>query len=276
MKRCVIFTLIFTFLSGTHLLAQITIAIGDFKNNSDVFHLDAWEKSIPEFLKSELSQSDKLIVVERRQLESVLREQALSMTGLVDSATAQKVGSILGAAFIISGSIHKSDDWVRIDAKIIRASTGQVRSEKVQAPDDTHLSEMITLLGNNISFILSGEGEYQQKKTLRTYPTGYFLIASAGLAVATVLVNNSYQNKVDEYHNADNLSDIEDSYNSANNLNNARIILATLTGVAIAGTIYCWLNDLSADELISQDQVFIPSFYIDGNGGVYASINIQF
>jgi len=198
------------------------------------------------------------------------------MTGLVDSATAQKVGSILGATFIISGTIHKSDDFVRIDAKIIRTSTGQVRSEKVQAPDDKYLSEMVALLGSNISFILSGDGAYQEKITLKTYPTGYFLLASAGLTVATLIVNNSYLEKVDQYDNAEDLSDIEDAYNSANNLNNARIILASVTGVAIAGTIYCWISNMSAEEIIAQDQVFIPSIHLDGNGGVYASIKIRF
>jgi uncharacterized protein YdaL len=54
--------------------AQLTLAIGDFKNDSEVFYLDAWEKSIPEFLKSDLARSDKLIVVERQQLEAVLQE----------------------------------------------------------------------------------------------------------------------------------------------------------------------------------------------------------
>jgi len=267
---------LFILLAIAQLNAQITIAIGDFENNSDTFYLDSWEKSVPEFLKSELSRSEKLIIVERRELESVLREQALSMTGLIDSTTAQKVGSILGATYIVSGSINNSNNKVRIDAKIIRTSTGQVRSEKVEAPNDQYLSEMIAVLGNNISFILLGEGAYQYKKTLKKYPTGYFLIASAGLATATILVNKAYSDKVDQYHESEELSEIEESYNSANTLNTTRTILAALTGVAIAGSIYCWINDMSADEINANEQAFIPSIQFDGNGGIYASIKIIF
>ncbi len=276
MRRYIKYAIMFIIFTAVQLKAQITIAIGDFENISDTFYLDGWEKSIPEFLKSELSRSENLIIVERRALESVLKEQALSMTGLVDSATAQKVGSLLGAAYIISGTITKSEENVRIDAKIIQSSTGQVRSEKVQAPNDQYLTEMVGVLGNNISFILLGEGAYLQTKTLKKYPTAYFLLASAGLATATVLVNNAYWEKVDQYRNANELSDIEDNYNAANTLNNTRIVLASLAGVAIVGTIYCWINDMSADEIIAQDQVLLPTFYMDGNGGVYASIKILF
>jgi TolB-like protein len=276
MSRYLKYTILLLIVTAVPLKAQITIAIGDFENHSNVFHLDSWEKSVPEFLKSELSRSEMLIIVERRQLESVLKEQALSMSGLVDSATAQKVGSILGATYIISGSINKDNNRARIDAKIIRTATGQVRSEKVQAPDDQHLSEMVAVLGNNISFVLLGEGVYQNKKTLKKYPTGYFLIASAGLATATILVNKAYSDKVNQYQEADELSEIEDTYNSANTLNTTRTVLATLTGVAIIGTLYCWINDMSADEIIAKDQAFIPSVQFDGNGDIYASIKINF
>ena len=137
--------------------AQMTIAIGDFKNNTDSFYLDDWEKSIPEFLESELSKSVNLVVVERRQLESVLQEQALNMTGLVDSSTAQQVGNLLGAEFVISGTVNQSGKWTRIDAKIIHVSSGHVKSEKVQAPDEKHLTNMVSMLGNNIIVILLKE-----------------------------------------------------------------------------------------------------------------------
>jgi TolB-like protein len=274
---------ILLFFIGTALypaFAQITVAIADFENNSDTFYLDTWEKSIPEFLKSELSRSDKITVVERRQLESVLSEQALSMTGMVDSSTAQKVGNLLGAEYVISGSINQSGKWSRIDARIIRVSTGQVKSEKVQAPDDKHLTEMVDLLANNIIYMLSGDGDYQKKISLQKYPTGYFLAASAGLALGTLLVNNAYNNKLDEYHNATRLSEFDDAYSSANDLKKVTFVMASLTGAAIVGTVYCWLKNLSPDEIIAQDlaakPVIIPNLIFDNEGNVYAAISIHF
>jgi len=224
MKTTISCLILFITLLSRPLQAQMTIAIADFKNNTDSFYLDDWEKSIPDFLKSELSKSENLVIVERRQLESVLREQALSMTGLVDSSTAQQVGNLLGAEFVISGTINQSGKWTRIDAKIIRVSSGHVRSEKVQAPDDKHLTEMIHMLGNNIIVILSGDGTYIEKETLTNYPTNYFLASSAGLAIGTLIVNNAYNKKREDYQNAFDLSEFDETYDAANNLNKGRRI----------------------------------------------------
>jgi TolB-like protein len=258
----------------------MTVAIADFKNNTDSFYLDDWEKSIPEFLKSELSRSEKIVIVERRQLEAVLKEQALNMTGLVDSSTAQQVGTLLGAEFVISGTINQSGKWTRIDAKIIRVSSGHVKSEKVQAPDDKHLTEMVSLLGNNIIVMLSGDVTYIEKETLTKYPTTYFLAASAGLAIGTLVVNNAYNKKQEEYQNATGLSEFDDAYDAANKLNNVRIVLASLTGVAIIGTIYCWIQNMSPDEILAHEDLFkakyVPSVIFDGKGGVYAALTIRF
>jgi TolB-like protein len=260
--------------------AQMTVAIADFKNNTDSFYLDDWEKSVPEFLKSELSKSEKIVIVERRQLEAVLQEQALSMTGLVDSSTAQQVGTLLGAEYVISGTINQSGKWTRIDAKIIRVSSGHVKGEKVQAPDDNHLTEMVSLLGNNIIVMLSGDGTYIEKETLNTYPTTYFLIASAGLAIGTLVVNNAYNKKQEEYQNAEGLSEFDEAYDGANSLNKARIVLASLTGAAVIGTIYCWIQNMSPDELLAHDnrykQKIVPNLFFDGKGGIYAALTIRF
>jgi TolB-like protein len=271
---------LFIMFSICPLQAQMTVAIADFKNNTDAFYLDDWEKSIPEFLKSELSKSEDLVIVERRQLEAVLKEQALSMTGLVDSSTAQQIGNLLGAEYVISGTINQSGKWTRIDAKIIRVSSGHVKSEKVQAPDDKHLTEMVNLLGNNIIVLLSGDGTYIEKETLTNYPTTYFLAASAGLAIGTLVVNNAYNKKVEEYQHATELSEFDEAYDAANNLNKVRIVMASLTGVAVIGTIYCWIQNMSPDEILAYEgpmkPKFVPTIIFDGEGGVYAALTIHF
>ena len=277
MNHLVFFFFIIAFIFP--LQAQLTVAVADFKNNTDSFYLDDWEKSIPDFLKSELSKSENLVIVERRQLESVLKEQALSMTGLIDSSTAQKIGTLLGAEFVITGTINQSGKWTRIDAQIIRVSSGDVKSEKVQSPDDKHLSEMVRMLGNNIIVRLSGNGTYIDKESLTNYPTTYFLAASAGFAIGTLVINNAFNNKRQEYQNANELSEFDDYYASANNLNKTRIVIASLTGVAVLGTIYCLIRNMSPDELIAYEDPgrikFVPEFNIHGKR-VYAALTIRF
>ncbi|MDZ7343138.1 MAG: CsgG/HfaB family protein, partial [candidate division KSB1 bacterium] len=71
----------------------ITVAVLNFKNASGRFAFDDLEKSIPEMLKTELSQAPlRLLVVERGKLEAILQEQALAQTGAIDEKAAQTVG----------------------------------------------------------------------------------------------------------------------------------------------------------------------------------------
>jgi TolB-like protein len=237
--------------STSGLPAQLTLAIGDFKNDSEGFYLDSWEKSIPEFLKSELSKADELIIVERQQLEAVLQEQALSMTGLMDSATAQTVGKLLGAQYIIVGRINQSGKWTRIDARIVQVATGQVKSVHVQSRDDRYLQEMVSLLANNIRNKLTAKVEYRRRVVLYTYPTLYFLGTTTALAAGTVLVNNSFQDNLSKYHQAVSLSDFDKQYDRANRWHQARTVLISLTATAAALTLYCWIRNLSAEEILA-------------------------
>jgi len=256
--------------------AQMTVAIGDFENNTGLFYLDAWEKSIPDYLKSALSKSSQLIIVERTRLQEVLKEQALSMTGLVDSSTAQKVGDLLGAAYVISGTISQSGDWIRIDANIVKTETGQLRSEKVQAKGDGYLSEMIGLLGQNMNHVLTGEQSYQEKIVIKKYPTGYFLLGTAGLAISSYFVNNAYHNKLDEYRQATELDRFDETYDAANRLKNMRTVIVSLTAAAFVGTIYCWINNMSPDEIVAEELTVIPTLQYDLNRGYYAAVTFYF
>ena len=261
-------------------LAQQPIAIGDFKNDSEVFYLDSWEKSIPEFLKSELSKAEELIVVERQQLESVLREQALSMTGLIDSATAQSVGQMVGAQYMISGKISKTGKWIRIDARIIQVSTGQVKSEKVRGQDNQHLQEMVILLSNNIRTLLTGKGKHQDRLVIKKYPTHYFLGATAALGISAVLVNSAYRDNLDKYRKTVALSEFDDRYDQANSWHMARTGLISLTATAAVGTLYCWIRNLSPEEILASTghtgTQIIPTIVLNQKGSLSAGIKVCF
>jgi len=274
------FCLLFFLLFNSEIQAQITLAIGDFKNDSEGFYLDSWEKSIPEFLKSELSKADELIMVERQQLESVLQEQALSMTGLMDSATAQTVGKLLGAQYIISGKINQSGNWIRIDARIIQAATGQVKSASVKSKDERYLQEMVALLANNIRNKLTGKVDYNSRVVVHTYPTWYWLGATAALGAGSILVNSTYQDHLAGYHRAEALSDFDERYDTANQWHQARTVIISLTATAAVVTLYCWIRNLSPDEVLASTTYsevnVVPALVLDRKDYLGAGIFICF
>ena len=270
---------LFFFLLIAMAQAQMTIAITEFRNQSGEFHLDSWEKSIESYLKTNLSGSEQLIVVERENLGAVLKEQSLGQTGVIDPATAQEIGGLLGARYVITGTIIKNDDQIIVSAQIIQVSSGQLRSEQVSAPDDKHFNEMMQLLANNILFNLVGEPEYRRELKLKPYPTGYFLGASVLFAAGTVIVNNAYHKDLDAYGAAENLADFDDRYDSANQLFKMRNALAVLTGVGICGTLYCWIQNQSAGAITAGEKpagvMIIPSISSDLRS-VYAGVTLRF
>jgi TolB-like protein len=258
------------------LYANVTVAISSFKNESGQFYLDSWEKSVPDMLKGELSSSDDIIVLERQALEDILTEQAISLTGLVDSTTVQRVGKLLGAEYIINGTISSTSSWIRIDVNVIRVETGQLRSESVRAQNHNRQHEMMHLLGHNIRFMLSGQGSHKSEIKIKQYPTVYFFAATLVLGGSALWMDRSYREKYDAYHQTVSLNGFEDTYDEANRLHKIRNGLYGLTGVALAGTVYCLIRNMSPEKVLAQNRVIIPTGFCDHKGRFYAGFKIYF
>jgi TolB-like protein len=255
--------------------AQITVAIGDFENQTDRFFLDSWEQRIPEFLSTELSLAEGITVVERQRLRAILDEQAISQTGLVDSSKAQAVGKILSAQYLIAGMINQNGDWLRIDAKVINTSTAKIIGEKVQCRDEIRLDKMVALLGNNLRYQLTGTGEYRKAVSIRTYPTRFLLLATLGGALATAWVHHSYLNKRDAYRGAVGLNDFDSIYDSANRLYKTRTALSFITGAGFLGTAFCWLRNRNPDQIMARDPSVSPYFAENEKGEMGFGVRLR-
>jgi tetratricopeptide (TPR) repeat protein len=86
-------------------------------------------------LISALTRVPDFIVLERGALQRVLNEQTLSQSGLVDTATAVRMGRLLGAQALITGRVHVAGSDVRLVANFVDVTTGQVRrSEQATGP----------------------------------------------------------------------------------------------------------------------------------------------
>jgi len=96
-----------------------------------------------DILVTELVKSGKFIVVERDRMEKILAEQKLQGGGLIDSATAVKVGQVMGLEAIVLGSVSQfgvkkeGSDYlitqsksqvaeVAVDLRLVDVQSGQV------------------------------------------------------------------------------------------------------------------------------------------------------
>ena len=78
---------------------------------------------IATLISANLSAQPDLIMVERAELEKVLGEHELSLSGNVSADTAAKVGNLTGAKVLVTGSVFKMDGSLVLVAKIIGTET---------------------------------------------------------------------------------------------------------------------------------------------------------
>ncbi len=64
-------------------------------------------RGLSDMLVTTLVKSGKFIVVEREQLDKILAEQGLGLSGAVTPQSAAKVGSLLGVELIVTGSVSE-------------------------------------------------------------------------------------------------------------------------------------------------------------------------
>ena len=111
-------------LIGLSLGQNIVVAVFDFENNG---LNDAQVRQVTSRLESELEKAGGLTIVERKQINDLLEEKKLQMSGIVDDDLVE-IGSMLGATHILKGSVGKmTDNYYTITAKLINTLKPHIR-----------------------------------------------------------------------------------------------------------------------------------------------------
>ncbi|MEI2780093.1 MAG: FlgO family outer membrane protein [Candidatus Competibacter sp.] len=91
-----------------------------YNNHPTEFSINLQEKLITSLVNKGIK------VVERSQLEKVLKEQQLSYSGLVDLSSAQQVGKLLGAGGIVLGTITDEGNAVAVNSRLVEVGTADI------------------------------------------------------------------------------------------------------------------------------------------------------
>jgi len=87
------------------------------------------QKGLTALLIRDVSQVPDLTVVERDRLQALLEELRLGTTGLVDQKTAPKVGRLLGAGKVATGSyLDTAQDQLRVDSVLAESAAARILS----------------------------------------------------------------------------------------------------------------------------------------------------
>ncbi len=98
-----------------------SLAVLYFHNKTPQKKLDALQKGLALMLITDLSKLDNFFVVERVRMQALFDEMDIGESGLVDEATAPRVGKLLKAYYVIGGDIEKGSmqEQLALDSRVI-------------------------------------------------------------------------------------------------------------------------------------------------------------
>ena len=108
-----------------------------------------------DILFASLVANPDLLLVDREEINKTLEEQELSLSGMVSPGEAVKVGSLLGAKILITGSVIDADQSVYLVARIIGTETSRVLGESVKGKDSDAIGDLVEQLAEKVAATIS-------------------------------------------------------------------------------------------------------------------------
>lgn len=83
-------------------------------------------KAVSAMLTTELTGRAGIRVIERQQLQDLLTEQRLSLSGRVEESTAVEVGKLVGAQYVVFGQVSSVVEQLRMDMRVVNVETSEI------------------------------------------------------------------------------------------------------------------------------------------------------
>lgn len=87
---------------------------------------DPMGRMIAEFLTTAAVDSGRFSIVERSLLEKVMKELELGQSGIIEEGKAREIGKMVGAGAILTGSVSRLGNTMRIDVRLIDVESGKI------------------------------------------------------------------------------------------------------------------------------------------------------
>ena len=125
---------------------KTTIAVLDFEGKG----IPESETSIlTDRLRNEVVKTGIFVVLERNQMDDVLKEQGFQQSGCISSECAVEVGRMLGVQQMVAGSIGKVGSVYTVSARIFDVETGKI----LNSADYDHIGVIGELLVNGMKVV---------------------------------------------------------------------------------------------------------------------------
>ncbi len=111
---------------------------------------EALRRGLASLTVTEVAANPGVRVVERAQLQQILQEQNLGHEGRVDSMSLARIGKLIGARYMVTGTLYDSHGNLRIDTRVFDVETSQIlKTESVRGKWDD-LYDMVPRLAQQL------------------------------------------------------------------------------------------------------------------------------
>lgn len=123
--------------------------------------------SVAALLQAKLSTDSSAVLVERADLDKILAEHELTLSGAVSAAQAVKVGLLTGAEVIISGRTFNVQDRTHLVAKVISTASGRVFGATADFDKGGRMDTAVDSLATKVAALLKDKvGDLRAGKPL--------------------------------------------------------------------------------------------------------------
>ena len=114
---------------------------------------------VSDILFARLATKPALYLVERDEMDKLLKEHELNLSGAVTPGQATQVGQLTGAKILITGSIIEADKTLYVVAKVIGTETSRVLGESVQGKAGDDIGPLTEQLAEKVAAVVSGQSD---------------------------------------------------------------------------------------------------------------------
>ncbi len=116
------------------------------------------EAPVTQLIVTHLSAADGMSLVERDELDKIVSEMELGLSGTVSNETAAKIGQITGAKILVTGRIFAVQNELYIAAKIVGVETSKVFGEFVSFSVRKSHAEASRKLADKVAKTIANKG----------------------------------------------------------------------------------------------------------------------
>ena len=119
--------------------------------------VQGYGEKVGDVLFASLAAQEKIYLVDRADVQKLLDELELNLSGIVAPDKATRVGHLTGAKILVTGSVVEVGNSLYLVAKIIGTETSRVLGQSVKGKTNDELGPLVEQLAEKVAAAITGE-----------------------------------------------------------------------------------------------------------------------